>query len=71
MMYPTLNVVDESVELVNDKMRFFEDKTNSLLSDISDSLSSISNIEVEPVSPPTDLPKPSPDTPADGQNLAS
>ena len=57
---PTLHVVDEAIDQVNDKMRYFEGKSSALLSALSQSLADIGNIKVEDIHPAAPLPKPDP-----------
>ncbi len=59
-MIPTLNVVDEAIDQVNDKMKYFEGKSSALLSDLSQSLADIGSIKVEDINPAAPLPKPDP-----------
>ena len=61
MIIPTLNVVDEAVEQVNDKMKYFEGRTSTLLSDMREAMNNMSNITVDQVDAPDNLPKPNSD----------
>ena len=58
MIIPTLDVVDQAVNQVNDKMQYFESRSNQLLTDLSQTLSSIGDIKIEEIRAPIDLPKP-------------
>lgn len=58
MIIPTLNVVDEAIEQVNDKMKYFEGRTSTLLSDMRDAMRDMTNVKVDQVEAPVNLPKP-------------
>ncbi|MEG2749117.1 MAG: hypothetical protein RR939_06855, partial [Acinetobacter sp.] len=52
------NYIDKVVNQVEGKLRFFENKIGTYANDVSKALSTISNIEVESVTTPPNLPKP-------------
>ena len=61
MLIPSMNVVDEAVEQVNNKMKYFERRTSTLLSDMREAMNNMSSITVDQVEAPDNLPKPNPD----------
>ena len=58
MMIPTLNVVDQAVAEVQDKMKYFEGRSNQLLGEMSNAMTTLSGVTVEPVESAPQLPSP-------------
>ena len=56
MMIPTLNVVDQAIDQVQDKMKYFEGKSNALLNGVQQAMGSLSNVTVDPVESVPTLP---------------
>lgn len=57
MMIPTLNVVDQAIDQVKDKMKYFEGRSNQLLGDMRDAFNNISSVQVEAVDSVPELPR--------------
>ena len=57
MQIPTLNVVDQAISEVQDKMKYFEGRSNHLLGEMSNAMTSLSGIKVDPVDVVPELPK--------------
>ena len=58
MMIPTLNVVDQAISEVQDKMKYFEGRSNQLLGEMSNAMTTLSGVTVEPVGNAPELPHP-------------
>ena len=57
MMIPTLNVVDQAISEVQDKMKYFEGRSNQLLGEMSNAMTTLSGVTVEPVGNAPELPR--------------
>ncbi|WP_336141830.1 hypothetical protein [Acinetobacter sp. 102] len=58
MIIPTLNVVDQAISEVQDKMKYFEGRSNQLLGEMSNAMTTLSSVTVEPVGSAPELPRP-------------
>ena len=58
MQIPTLNVVDQAISEVQDKMKYFEGRSNQLLGEMSNAMTTLSGVQVEPVDVVPQLPRP-------------
>lgn len=58
MMIPTLNVVDQAISEVQDKMKYFEGRSNQLLGEMSNAMTTLAGVTVDAVDSVPDLPRP-------------
>ncbi|MFH7347260.1 hypothetical protein L1A45_01270 [Acinetobacter variabilis] len=58
MIIPTLNVVDQAISEVQDKMKYFEGRSNQLLGEMSNAMTTLAGVTVDAVDSVPDLPRP-------------